>query len=403
MTLFKSFFMGGFECSTHRRCDGKRVDVIASTGHDRHALSDYRQLAAHGMTAARDGMRWHMIEPHGNGRYDWSTFLPQLRAAHDTGTQVIWDLMHYGWPDAIDIWSPAFVDAFASFAHATAQIIARESDEVPWFCPVNEISCFAWRGGDVSYFNPFARGRGVELKRQLIRASIAAVEAIRSVDGRARFVHAEPAINVVPDPDKGRSHRDAAICYNLAQFQAWDGLAGYIWPELGGQPDYLDVLGLNYYSDSQWIFRGLRDGPQLERGHKLYCPFNRILTNTYNRYKRPLFVSETGIENEPRAEWLRYICDETRAAMTDGVPVAGICLYPVVNHPGWLDDRDCHNGLFEAEPKISGRTVYQPLADELAIQMAKGFDYAMIETELSQFGLAEADNSEFLLNVRRMA
>ncbi len=34
--LFRSFFQGGFECSTHRRAhDRKRVDVIAGTAHDR--------------------------------------------------------------------------------------------------------------------------------------------------------------------------------------------------------------------------------------------------------------------------------------------------------------------------------------------------------------------------------
>jgi hypothetical protein len=44
---------------------------------------------------------------------------------------------------------------------------------------------------------PFATGRGPELKRQLARAAIAAIEAVRSVDSRARFVQAEPLINVV--------------------------------------------------------------------------------------------------------------------------------------------------------------------------------------------------------------
>ena len=67
-------------------------------------------LAEHGIRTVRDGLRWHLIET-APGRYDWSSFLPMLRAARDTGTQVIWDLAHYGWPDDLDIWSPAFVGA----------------------------------------------------------------------------------------------------------------------------------------------------------------------------------------------------------------------------------------------------------------------------------------------------
>jgi hypothetical protein len=56
-SLFRSFFLGGFECSTHRRRDGLRLDLIAATRHDLLAEEDYRQLAEHGTHAARDGAR----------------------------------------------------------------------------------------------------------------------------------------------------------------------------------------------------------------------------------------------------------------------------------------------------------------------------------------------------------
>src|SRR4028118_680518 len=102
-TLFGSFFLGGFECSTHRRRDGRRLDLIAGTGHDRLAAQDYRQLAEHGIRAARDGVRWHLVEAS-PGHYDWSAVRPLLRAAEATGTQAVWDLCHYGWPDWLDIW-----------------------------------------------------------------------------------------------------------------------------------------------------------------------------------------------------------------------------------------------------------------------------------------------------------
>ena len=44
-TPWRSFFMGGFECSTHRLQSGRRLDVIGATAHDRFALEDYRRLA----------------------------------------------------------------------------------------------------------------------------------------------------------------------------------------------------------------------------------------------------------------------------------------------------------------------------------------------------------------------
>src|ERR1044072_9254209 len=125
--LLRSFFMGGFECSTHRRADGRRLDLLAATGHDRHALADYQALTQHGINVARDGLRWHLIELS-PGQYDWSSVLPMLRAARETGTQIIWDLCHYGWPDDLDIWSEDFIERFARFAAAASQVIRDETD-----------------------------------------------------------------------------------------------------------------------------------------------------------------------------------------------------------------------------------------------------------------------------------
>ncbi len=104
--MFKSFILGGFECSTHRRRDGTRLDLIHSTRHDVFARSDYELLQRHGIAAARDGFRWHLIEAT-SGTYDFSSAIPMLEAARATTMQVIWDLWHYGWPDHLDIFSAA--------------------------------------------------------------------------------------------------------------------------------------------------------------------------------------------------------------------------------------------------------------------------------------------------------
>ena len=359
-TLFDSFFQGGFECSTHCRPNGLRLDVIASTMHDQNAENDYRQLAEHGLRTVRDGLRWHLIERHKGAAYDWSSFLPMLRAAGRAGTQVIWDLLHYGWPDDCDIWRPDFVTRFARFASAAARLVREECDRVPFYCPINEISFLAWGGGDAAYLNPFATGRGFELKVQLARASIAAMEAILAVDPRARFVHCEPAINIVCDPARFDQRSDVNG-RNEAQYQAWDLLGGRLWPQLGGSLRFLDILGVNYYHNNQWI----HGQPPIDIGHPLYKPFRNILAENFARYNRPLFVAETGIEGDRRPSWLAYIAAETDQARLRGVPVEGICLYPTVEHPGWDDDRPCENGLLSSQINGGLRRVYEPLAVEL--------------------------------------
>lgn len=357
---FNSFFMGGFECSTHRRRDGRRLDLIAATGHDRFVTADYQSLVGHGIGTVRDGVRWHLVEatPHG---YDWSSFLPMLRASHEVGLQVVWDLCHYGWPDHIDIWSPDFVDRFARFAAAVASLVRDETDGVPFYAPVNEISYWAWAGGDRAMFNPHARGRGAELKVQLVRASIAAIEAIRGIDPGARFVQIDPVINVIP---RSPSSRAGAERYRRAQYEAWDMLVGRNRPDLGGSPSYLDILGVNYYPGNQWFL----GGRSVERDHPLYRPFRELLLETHRRYGKPIIVAETGAEGDARIPWFRYVCDEVCAAFEEGVPVDGICLYPVADYPGWSNGRHCETGLLGFPDKLGQRPVHAPLADELLRQ-----------------------------------
>lgn len=362
--LFQSFLQGGFECSTHRLRPregeeaGRRLDMIAAIDHDLHAAQDYRQLAEFGIRTVRDGFRWHLIDRA--GRYDWSSIRPMLKAASTTGTQVIWDLLHYGWPDDLDIWSPGFAYRFARFAGECAKIVREESDAVPFYCPVNEISFFSWGGGDAGYLNPFANGRGFELKVQLARAAIAAMEEILAVDGRARFVHCDPVINVVTDPSRPWE-RGVAEGHRQSQFQGWDLISGRIWPQIGGQDRYLDIIGVNYYFNNQWI----HGGPPIDIGHPLYKPLGRILTETFARYGKPLLIAETGIEDDRRAAWYRYVASQARDAMGAGVPLEGLCLYPIVNHPGWDDDRMCHNGLLSADVKDGRRKAEEALSSAM--------------------------------------
>jgi len=360
---FASFILGGFECSTHRLRSGKRLDLIRSTRHDELAASDYRLLQRHGIRTARDGLRWHLIEREA-GVYDFSSATGMLQAARDTGMQVIWDLWHYGWPDDIDIFSQAFVDRFTAFAReAAAQISA--FDPAPLISPINEISFFSWAGGEGGIFNPFAKHRGDDMKRQLVLASIHAVRAMREVNPAIRICQIDPIINVVPRSGAPEDVRRAEE-YRQSQFAAWDMITGRSCPELGGSDDLVDVIGVNYYIHNQFVWQGSMIVPSDPR----YRHVSVMLQEVYGRYRRPLFVAETGIEDDTRPAWLRYICGEVFAAMGAGVPVEGVCLYPILNHPGWDDDRHCYNGMFDYADEGGHREVYEPLAEEVRRQSA---------------------------------
>ena len=247
--VFDSFWMGGFEAATHVNDSGKRLDLIAATQHDVQVEDDYARLKSVGIRTVRDAVRWPFVER--NGRFDFSSLAPMVVAAERHRMQVMWTLLHYGVPDDVDMFSPEFPERFARFSAETAKFIQSHSRRLPFYTPVNEISFFSWAAGEVGWFSPFAKSRGGELKRQIIKAVIASCEALWKVDRRARVVHVDPVIHVVP-PVMRPDLTDAAARQRESQFESWDMLAGITAPELGGHPRYLDVMGVNFYHSNQW-------------------------------------------------------------------------------------------------------------------------------------------------------
>ena len=313
---FRSFFAGGFECATHRRPDRQQIDVIHRTRHDVLAETDYRLLQQVGIATVRDGLRWHRIEQQ-PGVYDWSSFLPMLQASISTGTQVIWDLCHWGLPHDIDIFSPAFSDRFAAYARAAALLIRAHTDTVPFF------------------------------------------HAIRGVSPAARFIQPEPIINIAADPNKPEESV-AADRHTAAQYEAWDWLqAGNSETESG-----LDIIGINYYWNNQWIHQGER----ASLGHLQHRPLHQMILEVWNRYRRPIFISETGAESGAGAGWLGYVSAEIRQALRHGVDLVGLCFYPVMDYPGWDDDRHCGCGLIEISEDWTARQLRPDLVAELRSQ-----------------------------------
>jgi beta-glucosidase/6-phospho-beta-glucosidase/beta-galactosidase len=350
--LFRSFWVAGFESATHINRAGTRLDMLAATQHDRQVEADYKLITEVGIKAARDGIRWHLIERV--GRFDFSSLAPMVEAANRVGIQVIWNICHYGWPNDLDVFSSAFVNRFARFCRVVAHFMKQYSDGVPFYIPINEISFLSWAAGDVSYICPFCFGRGRELKRQLVHAAIAGCEAIWSVTPQARIAHVEPLIHVVPPRDCPELTA-AAEAKRASQFEAWDMLAGRAEPSLGGHPRYLDTIGVNYYHSNQWEYPDQRlrweDNPRDER----WLPLRRLLAEVYERYRRPLFVGETSHFGAGRGPWIREVADEVAQAQAAGVPVEGICIYPIVDRPDWDNPDHWHNsGLWDLIPDGQG-------------------------------------------------
>ncbi|WP_374473179.1 hypothetical protein [Phenylobacterium sp.] len=345
-SLFPTFFLSGFECSTFVWQDEGRRDCSAETRHLQHAQADYAFLRRLGIGVAREGCPWPFVDL-GGGRYDFSWIDPLLEAQHAQQVLPIWDLCHYGYPDDLDPFGPDFVPRFADYCRAVAEYVTPRSPGPHFFTPINEITFFAFMGGEWGWAAPFRKSREdrFELRRRLCAADIAGVRAIREVCPEARMVHIDPLVNVVAPrdrPDLGGAARHETY---EDTFLAWDIIAGQAHPELGGAPEILDVLGVNCYSFGQMEYRAHGPHAALPPGDDRIVPLCHLLKYAYDRYRRPMIIGETSGLEGGRHHWLRDTVQEALAAVDQGIDLHGLCLFPAVDMKDWGKGIWVHNGL----------------------------------------------------------
>jgi hypothetical protein len=365
--LFRSFWLAGYESACHINGQGVRQDLVHATQHDLRVEEDYALLAEFGIKTVREAVRWPLVEKY--GRRDFRSVLPMLEAAQRHDIQIIWDICHFGWPDGIDVFTNEFVDRLADFAGSVARFMKDHSLQHPTFVPINEISFLSWAAGQVGWFFPYAKNRGDELKRQLVKGTLLGIDAIWSELPGARIVHIDPVLHVVP-PRNRPDLAEGAKAKREAQFESWDMISGRTAPELGGAPHYLDIVAVNYYHSNQFEYEGERlfwEYPKDERR----IPFSTILQEIQHRYGRPLLIGETSHFGAGRGEWIIDIAREVLAAAREGVRIVGICLYPIIDRPDWENEKHWHNsGLWDLIPKPNGgleRTINLEYAKALKV------------------------------------
>lgn len=360
--IFPTFFLSGFECSTFIWKDQGRRDLCAETQHLVHSDEDYRMLRSLGIGVAREGIPWPMVDK-GGGVYDFSCIDPFLEAQRRYGILPIWDLCHYGYPDALDPFGEAFAPRFAAYASAAARYVAERAHHGPLcFTPVNEPTFFGYMAGEWSWAAPFGRDR--ETRRRLTlamaKADIAAVKAVRADFPDSRMVHIDPLVWVVPPRDRpdlaDAAHRES---YEDA-YLAWDAISGRRFPELGGTPEILDILGFNNYSFGQMEYREEGPNAPLEPGDDRIRPLCDLIEEAAKPFGRPCIVAETSGLEGGRPDWLNDVVAESLAAVNRGVDLHGICLFPAVDMPDWGTGEWVHNGIADLERLPNGALMRRP-------------------------------------------
>ena len=312
----------------------------------------------------REGIRWSHIEkkPY---QYDWTIVEKMIQSAKSHHIQQVWDICHFGYPDDLTPLHPLFPRRFAALCRAFVKFYRTLDPKGELIItPINEVSFISWLGGEVRGTSPFCVGQGWEVKYRLAKAYIEGVEAIKEEDPSVRILTTEPLVHVTHARDRRRGKRREAAEAHEHQFQVTDILGGYMCPELRGRPEYLDILGFNFYYDNQWV----RDPHEVivwKAQDPRWRPLSQLLMEAYQRYKRPIMLSETSHPKEDRPLWIDTLAEECTKVMKAEIPLWGICWYPIIDRPDWDHLHQWHQaGIWDREDgdEAYRRILHEPTA-----------------------------------------
>ena len=368
---FKSFLMGGFECADHQNAFGNRVDLYKESGHDRFLEEDYDRLREVGIKTVREGIRWSAVEKRPY-EYDWEEVERVIKSSRAKNIQVVWDICHFGYPDDMTPLHPMFA---RRFSHLCREFVITYRNLVPdghlIITPINEVSFISWLGGDVRGTSPYCVGQGWEVKYALMKAYIEGIERMREIDPSVRILVTEPLVSIVSNDQSNFEAVLLAEEKHFEQFQVHDILSGEMCPELRGKPEYLDIIGVNYYYNNQWInetheFLPWADEPP----HPLFRSLHSLIETVFTRYGRPVVITETSHPGEDRALWIRSIEKECISVLKSGIPLLGCCIYPVIDRPDWDHPTVWHHsGIWD----IFDTETLNRVPDRMSISAMEGF------------------------------
>ena len=355
---FRSFWMAGYECTDQQNAFGNRVDFINLTGHLQRLEKDYEDLSLFNIKTVREGIRWSFVEKRPY-QYDWGTVATMIETGKRKGIQQVWDICHFGYPDDLTPLHPMFARRFAALCRAFVKFYrAAQPTETLIVTPINEVSFMSWLGGDARGTSPYCTKQGWEVKYGLMKAYIEGIEAMKEEDSSVRIMTTEPLVNTVPPLSATPKEKAFARMVHNNQFQSVDMLAGRICPELRGKPEYLDILGFNYYYNNQWVAGTADFLPWLnENGDPRWSPLSYLLQQAYQRYGRPIVLSETSHPKEDRPKWIRFIAQQCENTLQQDVPLWGVCWYPIIDRPDWDRLEPWHEaGIWDVADRDGART-----------------------------------------------
>jgi beta-glucosidase len=340
-------FATGIESSSPLLSSGHRVDELTKCGHHNRWPDDFAHMVELGIGAVRYGPALFRAHP-GPDRYDWSSCDAQMQSLRTAGITVIADLCHFGVPD----WLSGFDDAafpaqFAAYAGAYAR-------QYPWvrhYTVINEPYITALFSAYWGWWNEARTGMRA-FARSLVnicRAHELGVAAILAQRPDAVILQTESAERYTA-ADGGPAAAAQTALWNELRCAALDltlgrtpSLAVRQILESGGlTDDDLHLfhaargrdqrwLGIDYYDTCEQTVHG--DGHRSLTSRRVGLA--AVARPYYERYRLPLYLSETNESDGRAVEWLHETWSEALLLRTGGVPLYGFTWYGLTDSVDW--------------------------------------------------------------------
>jgi beta-glucosidase/6-phospho-beta-glucosidase/beta-galactosidase len=356
----------------HKGKDLRRDGLELSRHYDRWR-QDLQLVADFGLHTLRYGPPYYRCHV-GPGRYDWSFAEETFGLLRQLQIEPITDLCHFGIPDWLGAsfqntdWPPLFAEY--------AQAFARQFPWVRLYTPVNEILIAAEFSALNGWWNERKKDHTsfVTALKNLCRANILAQQAILQVKPGALFVQSESSLYFHPtvpeaieaaDFQNQRRFVSLDLCYGhpvdtrIYEYLSDHGMTRqeYQW-FLDNAPPLLPhcIMGSDYYitNEKKIVNRaGESDGSGEVLG------YYEITQQYFNRYKLPIFHTETNRKDESDAgRWLWKEWFNILRLRRDGLPILGFTWYSFFDQTDWdvelREDNYRINpmGLYDLERRI---------------------------------------------------
>ena len=366
--------MAGFECSDKINCLGNRVDLLSVTDHINQVREDYERLKPFGIKTVREGIRWSIVEktPY---HYNFDAVKMMMDVGNEMKIQQVWDLCHFGYPEDLSPLHPQFTSRFVSLCSAFAHFVVKHYGQKEMvITPINEVSFISWLGGDAAGTTPFCKNEGWNVKYHLSKAFILGIKELKRINPYFKILSTEPLVNMVPTFEATSEEVEKARNAHDNQYQTLDIICGKICQELGGDPSLIDVIGVNYYYNNQWVYKQSENSYlhwNNEDDDPRWRPLHSLIEEVYQRYQLPILLSETSHSGEDRGKWIRSIATQCQKISEMKIPFLGICLYPIIDRPDWDNGQWHHSGLWDCFPE-----------DGISRQINQDYAIALLESQV---------------------